>query len=115
MSSLLSLPSNPAGRTFVIVAYIEALTWTGLLVGMFLKYASDTTERVVDIFGPIHGLAFIIYVVVTILTSVAFRWPLKVTLIALLAAIPPLATIPAEGWIAKRGLLELPATSTSSP
>ena len=54
------------GRIFVLVAWIEALTWTGLLIGMILKYGTDTTERGVQIMGPIHGVAFIAYAVVTI-------------------------------------------------
>ncbi len=114
MSNALSLPTNPAGRAFAIVAYVEAATWTGLLIGMFLKYVTDTTERGVEIFGPIHGIAFIVYVAVTILASVALQWPLKATIIALLAAIPPLMTIPAERWLAGRGYLELPATRESA-
>ncbi|MCA9859835.1 MAG: DUF3817 domain-containing protein, partial [Thermomicrobiales bacterium] len=53
------------GRYYVLVAWIEALTWSGLLIGMILKYVTDTTERGVELFGPIHGLAFIVYVLVT--------------------------------------------------
>ncbi len=99
---------SPIGRIFVLVAWIEALTWTGLLIGMFLKYGTDTTHRGVEIMGPIHGTAFIAYAVVTILAAVKLRWKWSVALIALLAAIPPLATIAAEYWISKRGLLGEP-------
>lgn len=97
------------GRIFVIAAWIEAITWTGLLIGMFFKYATDTTERGVEIMGPIHGVAFIAYAVVTIATAVTLRWKWHIALIALLAAIPPLMTIVAERWLAKNGHLAEPA------
>lgn len=98
------------GRIFVLVAWIEAITWTGLLIGMFLKYATDTTERGVHIMGPIHGAAFIAYAAVTVLAAITLRWKWRITLIALLAAVPPLMTIAAEYWLSKRGYLAAPAT-----
>ena len=107
------LPRNvsPIGRIFVLVAWIEAITWTGLLIGMVLKYVTDTTERGVELMGPIHGVAFIAYTAVTIAAAVMLRWKWHVALIALLAAIPPLATIAAEYWISKRGLLGEPVST----
>jgi hypothetical protein len=62
-------PLAPAGKLFVIVALVEALTWTGLLVGMYLKYVSGTTDLGVWLFGRLHGLAFLAYVVVTVLAG----------------------------------------------
>jgi integral membrane protein len=97
------------GRIFVLVAWIEALTWAGLLIGMILKYATDTTERGVEIMGPIHGTAFIAYAVVTIAAAVTLRWMWQVTLVALLAAVPPLMTVVAEYWLSKRGYLDTPS------
>ncbi len=99
------------GRAFVITAWIEAVTWTGLLIGMILKYATDTTDRGVEIMGPIHGAAFIAYAAVSIIAGITLKWKLHVTLIALLAAIPPLTTIAAEYWISKQGLLSEPAAA----
>jgi integral membrane protein len=102
---------SPMGRIFVLVAWIEAATWTGLLIGMFLKYVTDTTERGVGLFGPIHGAAFIAYAAVTIITAVTLRWKWQVVAVALLAAVPPLATIAAEYWISRRGLLGEPVST----
>ncbi|NHZ84220.1 DUF3817 domain-containing protein, partial [Massilia sp. CCM 8695] len=42
------------GKLFVAVCLIEGLTWTGLLIGMFLKYTTETTDLGVKIFGPVH-------------------------------------------------------------
>ncbi|NHZ40492.1 MULTISPECIES: DUF3817 domain-containing protein [Massilia] len=98
------------GKLFVAVCLIEGLTWTGLLIGMFLKYTTETTDLGVRFFGPVHGGAFMVYVVVTVLAALRLRWPWWATLIALVAAVPPLVTIPLEIWFKKRGMLtEAPA------
>ncbi len=98
------------GKLFIAVCLIEGLTWTGLLIGMFLKYTIGTTDLGVKIFGPVHGGAFMVYVVVTVLAALRLRWPWWATLIALVAAVPPLVTIPLEIWFKKRGMLtEAPA------
>ena len=102
---------SPIGHAYVVTAWIEALTWTGLLVGIFLKYVTDTTERGVELLGPIHGLAFIAYAVVTILAAIQLKWRWQLTLIALLAAIPPLATIAAEYWLTKNDYLGEPVAA----
>ncbi len=104
MQRLFPKDVSPIGRIFVLVAWLEAITWTGLLIGMVLKYGTDTTERGVQLFGPIHGVAFIAYAVATIVAAVTLRWKFSVALIALLAAVPPLATIAAEYWISKKRL-----------
>ncbi|MCC6944045.1 MAG: DUF3817 domain-containing protein [Thermomicrobiales bacterium] len=114
MSILPPLPTHPAARLFAIVAYLEAITWTGLLIGMFLKYVTDTTERGVELFGPIHGMAFIAYVLITVMAAMRLRWQWWVTLVALLAAVPPFGTIVAERWLARRGDLDAPQTTASS-
>ena len=50
-------PMNQSGKAFAVVAMIEAVTWTGLLLGMFLKYVTETTDLGVWLFGRLHGLA----------------------------------------------------------
>jgi integral membrane protein len=99
--------NQPAGigKVFSIIALLEGLTWAGLLIGMFLKYTTKTTELAVTLFGPLHGIVFISYVVVTVMAAVRLRWPLWATLLAMLAAVPPLVTIPMEIWFKRRGLL----------
>lgn len=90
-----------AFKLFKTFAIIEAITWAGLLVGMFLKYVTDTTERGVQLFGPIHGTVFILYVLSTLLAIVTLRWNLKVAAVALLAAVPPFGTLLFERWLEK--------------
>lgn len=98
-------PLSPAGRTFSIVALIEAFTWAGLLVGMYLKYVTGTTDLGVWLFGRLHGGAFLLYLAVTLFAGARLRWPLWAALLAMLAAVPPLVTLPLEIWFRRRGLL----------
>lgn len=96
---------SPIGRAFSIVALIEALTWAGLLVGMLLKYKLGVTDSGVWLFGRLHGAAFLAYLAVAIVAAWRLNWPLWAILLAILAAIPPLMTLPLEVWFRKRGLL----------
>ena len=95
----------PAGRLFAVAAFIEGFTWAGLLIGMLLKYGTQTTELGVWLFGRLHGLAFLFYVVASVYVGVRQRWPSWALLLALLAAVPPLVTVPLEWWFRRRGLL----------
>ncbi|UOV00363.1 DUF3817 domain-containing protein [Pseudoxanthomonas mexicana] len=101
----MSRPLAPAGRLFVVAALIEGFTWAGLLIGMWLKYGPVSNELGVKIFGPLHGGAFLFYVVVTALSALCLRWPWWATLLAVIAAVPPLVTVPLEMGFCRMGLL----------
>ena len=75
------------------IAIAEAITWALLLVGMFLKYVTKTTELGVRVFGMVHGVVFITYCLITVATWVNQKWPARVGLMGLVSAIPPFATI----------------------
>jgi integral membrane protein len=83
---------------FTTVAVAEALSWIGLLAGMFVKYVPRTTELGVQVFGPIHGALFVGYLVVAVLAARTFGWRLPTTLLALACSIPPFATL----WFERR-------------
>jgi integral membrane protein len=99
---------------FSFAAKLEALTWLGLLVGMYLKYVMATTDIGVWLFGRLHGGAFLGYFFVTIVAAARLRWPWWATVLAILAALPPLVTYPLEVWFRQRGLLRaaVPASAT---
>lgn len=78
---------------FRVVAVTEAITWTGLLAGMFFKYVPESTELGVTVFGPLHGIAFIAYGLVTVVVATDQRWSRGRTLLGLVSAIPPLMTV----------------------
>jgi len=91
---------NPrtAATAFRIVAIAEACSWIGLLIGMFVKYVPETTELGVKIFGPIHGGIFVVYVILALVTARVLRWSAGTTLLALVASVPPLASV----WFERR-------------
>ncbi len=105
MESMSAKPMTPAGKLFAAAALIEGVTWAGLLIGMLLKHGTGTTELGVWLFGRLHGLAFVFYVVVTLYAWIKLRWPLWAMLLALVAAVPPLVTVPLEMWFRRIGLL----------
>ncbi|WP_372016568.1 DUF3817 domain-containing protein [Pseudoxanthomonas sp. 10H] len=98
-------PLSSTGRLFSVAAFVEAFTWAGLLLGMLLKYGTGTTELGVWLFGRLHGAAFLFYVAASFYAGVRQRWPMWALLVALLAAVPPLLTVPVEAWFRRRGLL----------
>lgn len=99
----MALPSPR--RLYTIVATAEAVTWTLLLVGMFLKYVTETTELGVRIGGMLHGIVFIAYVLVTVIVWIDARWSTKHGVVALVSAIPPLVTLWTERWLEREGQL----------
>lgn len=92
-------------RLFRRVAVAEAITWALLLVGMFLKYVTATTDLGVRVFGLVHGVVFIAYALVVLVVWVDQRWSTGRGVLGLVSAVPPFATIPFDRWAERRGLL----------
>lgn len=93
-------------RIFRVVAIAEACSWTGLLIGMFVKWVLGTSELGVQVFGPIHGALFVAYALVTLWAARLFRWDLRTAAVGLLASIPPLTTIWFERHVTRSGRLD---------
>ena len=53
----------------------------------------------------LHGVVFVAYVVVAVLVAIDQRWSVGRTLIALVAAVPPFATLLLEWWAVRRSWL----------
>jgi integral membrane protein len=107
--------TNPDAQAFRIAAFLEAATWAGLLVGMFLKYVTKTTEVGVQVFGQAHGLVFLAYAALTVVAGIRLRWGWWPTLVALAASVPPMFTLLAERWLHRTGRLEAPADRGARP
>jgi integral membrane protein len=103
-----------AARLFRVVAIAEACSWAGLLVGMAFKYVLTGAEVGVTVFGPIHGALFVSYVLITLLTARVLRWDLRTLVIALVASIPPLATLWFERWARRTGRLDQDSSAPSA-
>jgi integral membrane protein len=97
---------------FRLVALLEAVSWVGLLIGMYFKYVgSPRTEVGVKVFGMAHGLIFIAFVVTSLLAGIAFKWATGSWLLALLAGIVPLCSVIFLIWADRTGRMGLPAAA----
>jgi integral membrane protein len=89
---------------FRLIALSEAVSWVGLLVGMYFKYlGTPRTEIGVKVFGMVHGLIFIAFAVAAVLVGIAVRWTLGTWLLALLASIVPLCSVIFLIWADRTG------------
>lgn len=92
-------------QLFRIVSIAEAITWTLLLIGMFLKYVTKTTDVGVSVFGMVHGAVFLAYGVTTVLVWIDQRWSARQGMLGLACAIPPFATLVFDRWVERGDML----------
>lgn len=90
---------------FRVVATAEAVSWLGLLAGMFVKWVLHGSQAGVHVFGPVHGTIFLLYLVAVLVAGRRFAWDTRTCLLAVVAAFPPFATLVFERWADQRGLL----------
>ena len=93
-------------NVFRALAVTEAITWICLLAGMFVKYVVGTTDVGVQVAGPVHGVAFIGYCLVTVVVATDQQWSRGRTLLGLASAVPPLMTVWFDRHVEKRGGLD---------
>lgn len=98
-------PLAPMGYLYMVIAFVEAITWAGLLVGMYQKHILGLEENLVPFFGALHGLVFVLYMAIAWLASRALKWNLRTTAVVVAAGVPPLLTIPVEIWLRRTGRL----------
>ncbi|GAC58620.1 hypothetical protein GOHSU_44_00200 [Gordonia hirsuta DSM 44140 = NBRC 16056] len=96
--------AQPAPR-FRLIALVEAITWALLIIGMGFKYGADIDSATM-VPGMLHGIAFMLYLGITGWTAVELGWSRKVTVLALLASIPPFFTLLFEWWAQRKGYLD---------
>lgn len=101
-------------KAFGTIAIVEAISWLALLGGMFFKYVIEASwgESAVRTIGQIHGFFVVIYVVLLAVNHVQHKWPIRKTIIDLVAV-----AIPGAGfWVGKNAFAEdrLSAASATS-
>ena len=90
---------------FRTLAILEAVSWT-LLIGALIARAVDAELALaVTIGGGIHGFVFLSYGATVILVALNNRWRAWPTIVGLVSAVVPYATIPTEIWLHRRGSL----------
>jgi integral membrane protein len=91
-------------RRFRFVAFLEAVTWLGLLVGMAFKYLpAEGNDVGVQVFGRLHGAAFLLYLPTCAVAIRKLRWGLGPGVLAMLASLPPFGTLFFENWARRTG------------
>ena len=80
-----------------IIAYLVGVLLVLLTIGMGFKYLADQPVLVAMV-SPVHGFAFIVYLVATFALARQLRWPLRTMLLVMLAGTVPLLSFYAERW-----------------
>jgi len=88
-------------RNLRYVALIEATTFLALLVATFIKY-QDNSPQGVQILGPIHGIFFLLYVLLALNVRSAAGWDAKTTLLVLLGAVLPFGGYVVDRWLSRQ-------------
>lgn len=107
----MNLTDDRTVRTvFRAVAVAEAISWLLLLSAMYAKWIAEAEpfglrEGGVPVAGMIHGIVFMLFVGAVFVAWRRFSWSTTVLLVALVAAVVPLATYPFEVGADRRGLL----------
>ena len=92
---MLELIKTSLGR-LRIAGFLEGISFLVLLfIAMPLKYLYNSPEMV-QITGRIHGLLFVIYVLLVIQVGLELSWSGKKIILALLASIVPFGTFYAD-------------------
>jgi integral membrane protein len=87
---------------FRVVAYVVGVVLVlFVLVAMPLKYFADR-PGFVAVIAPIHGLLYMVYLVVTFDLSMRARWPLGRMVLIMLAGTIPFLSFTAERWATAR-------------
>lgn len=95
-----------ASQVFITVATLEALSWLALLIGMYFKWIAQSTDRGVQIFGMVHGIVFMCYLVALVWVARSRRWDTRTALLGAVSSIPPFMTLWFERWALRRELLQ---------
>lgn len=103
---------------FRLVAHLEAVSWTGLLLGMLLervlvRYA-ELGDELVFVFGSVHGGLVIVYVGLAIGVGLGRSWRTRTFALALAATVPPFATLAFDAWARRTGRYALADEATSA-
>ena len=89
---------------FRTLAIAEAVSWTILIAALIIRAVAGL-DIAVSIGGAIHGFVFLSYGATAILVALNQRWRVWPTVVAVVSAVIPYATIPTEIWLSRSGRL----------
>lgn len=83
---------------FRIVSLLEAVSFLALLCSSVIKRTAEN-ETGVQIMGPVHGILFILYVVLALDLKAKLRWDGGTTFKVIIASVIPFAPFFVERWV----------------
>ncbi|WP_028661737.1 DUF3817 domain-containing protein [Saccharomonospora saliphila] len=86
---------------FRVAAFVTGLGLLGLVAVMILRYGFDNPEPSA-VFSPIHGVVYMVYLVLAVDLGLKARWSIRGTLGVLLAGCVPLLSFVAERAVTRR-------------
>ncbi len=92
---------------FRTVALLEAISYLALLVATFVKRVIEGPD-LVPVLGPIPGILFLAYLLLTLLVREEQRWTVGQTLIVLIAS-----AIPFGAFVVNARMVHDPAPSAA--
>ena len=92
---------------FRTVALLEAVSYLALLVATFVKRVIEGPD-LVPVLGPIHGILFLAYLLLTLLVREEQGWTVGQTLIVLIAS-----AIPFGAFVVNARMVHDPAPSAA--
>jgi integral membrane protein len=90
---------TPIGR-LRLLAILEGISYLLFFVTVPLKYAFDIILPNY-IVGMAHGVFFLLYIVLSIFSSLIYRWGWRISLIVLVCSLIPFGTFYADNRILK--------------
>ncbi|EIE99659.1 DUF3817 domain-containing protein [Saccharomonospora glauca] len=88
-------------RRFRIAAFVTGLGLLGLVVVMVIRYGFDNPTPSA-VYSPIHGVIYMVYLVLAVDLALKARWSVKGTIGVLLAGCVPFFSFVAERAVTRR-------------
>ena len=92
---------------FRLVALVEAVSYLFLLSAVFVKRVLDGPDAVA-VLGPIHGIAFLVYLLLTLLVREEQGWTPWQTVVVLVAS-----ALPFGGFVVNQRMVRDPDTAVA--
>ena len=79
-------------KTLRVISYLEGISYILLLfIAVPIKYYANDPS-LVKLLGMPHGLLFVAYVILSLVSSKKYRWNSKKTLVVLISSVIPFGT-----------------------
>ena len=99
------MTKTPA-RFYQVLATAEMVTWAGLITAMIARYGFGYEGEMFFVAGLSHGIVFLAYGLTALVIGINLRWGLGLTVVAVVMASVPFATVPLDQWLLRNNKLE---------